>query len=144
MEKIIKELKLIYWGIVSVLLLFAFLVEFVLIDVVGGVFADDKQFEFIMQSLMSLLTLSAIYMSLRLFKFEKVVTAIREYPLEQYKSYSILRMVLLECPLLFNIICYWLFVQSSFAWLGVIIGLAFPFVYPSKERFLSETGSVEE
>lgn len=143
MESIIKELKVVYWGIVAGVLFLAFLVEFVLIDKEGGAFIDDKQFEFIMQSLMTLVTLSAIYLSLRLFKFQKIATAIRENPLEKYKSYSVVRMVMLEGPLLFNIICYMLFVNSSFAWLGVIIGLAFPFVYPSKERFQSETGCIE-
>ena len=139
MKQMLKQLKTIYWGIASGALAFACIVEFIMMDVAGGILADDNQIEFVFESIAILLTLASIYFSLRLFKFKKIKNALCYNPLENYRKYCVLRFAMLELPLLFNILCYWLFVNSSFAWLGVLIGLAFPFVYPTKERFLNET-----
>lgn len=139
MDEMIKQLKTIYWGIASGALAFALIIEFIMIDEVGGILTENKQSEFVFENVAILWTLASIYFSLRLFKFKKIEDALRFNPLENYRKYCVLRLALLDLPLLFDILCYWLFVNSSFAWLGVLIGLAFPFVYPTKERFLSET-----
>lgn len=140
MKDMLQKLKLVYWAIAGALLLFAFIIEFFLLDIAGGMLANNHQFDFVCQTLAVLLTLSVIYFSLKLFKIEKIATKLKEHPEQYYLSYSIVRLVMLEVPLLFNLLCYFFFINSSYAWLGVIIGLAFPFVYPSEERYINETG----
>ena len=73
MSQIIKQLKLLFYLIVGVSLLLMAVVEFLLLDIAGGLFADDKQFEFVYQSFMILLTLGGIYVVLRFFKFEGII-----------------------------------------------------------------------
>lgn len=140
MKDILQKLKLIYWAIAGGLLLFAFIIEFFLLDIAGGIFANDFHLDFICETIAVLLTLSSIYLSLKLFKFEKIAMKLKDNPEQHYLSYSVMRLAMMEAPLIFNLLGYFFFINSSFAWLGVCIGLAFPFVYPSEERFLNETG----
>ena len=144
MERIIKILKLIYWYFISLMVFFALFVEFVMIDETGGIITNDDHFEFILQSLSVLLTMGGLYGALRLFKIRKIEEQIKENPLEKYMSFSIVRMALLEGPVLLNIIGYMLFVNTSFVWLGLIAFMGFFFIYPSTERFIAETGYVEK
>jgi hypothetical protein len=100
---------------------------------------NNKSFEFVYQTLMILFTLGFIFCALRLFKISGVRHRIKENPLASYTAWSMVRLSMLAVPLLLNMIGYWLFVNSSFVWLAVILALAFPFVYPGKTRFIQET-----
>ena len=143
MKQTIKTLKGIFWGIVGGACMFFAVAEFVLMDSTGGLMTNEPQLEFICQSLMVLATLVSIYLSLRLFKINYVQQQIRTSPLQAYTKWSIIRMALLEAPLFLNILGYWLFVNGSFAWLATILLLAFPFVYPTEERYINEVGFTE-
>lgn len=144
MEQIVKNLKLIYWSLVTGIILFGLVVEFVMIDATGGTGIDEGNFEFIFLSLSTLLTMGGLYGALRLFKIRKVEELIKSDPLEKYHAFCVIRMALLEGPALLNIIGYILFVNTSFVWLGLMAFMGFFFIYPSKERFISETGYIEE
>ena len=144
MEQIVKNLKLIYWSIITGIILLSLVVEFVMIDETGGTGTAGGTFEFILLSLSTLLTMGGLYGALRLFKIRKVEEQIRETPLAKYHPLSVIRMTLLEGPALLNIIGYMLFVNTSFVWLGLIAFMGFFFIYPSKERFIAETGYVEK
>ncbi len=144
MKQTIKTLKGIFWGIVGGACLFFAVAEFVLMDIAGGVLSADPQLEFICQSVMVLATLVSIYLSLRLFKVNYVKQQIMTNPLEAYMKWSIMRIALLEAPLLLNIAGYLFFMNGSFAWLATILLLALPFVYPTEERYINEVGFTEE
>ena len=47
MEKTLQKLRIIYWGIVGLLVAFALILEFFLIDMMGGTAVNDTAFEFI-------------------------------------------------------------------------------------------------
>ncbi len=144
MNQIIKQLKLLFYLIVGVSLLLMAVVEFLLLDIAGGLFADDKQFEFVYQSFMILLTLGGIYVVLRLFKFEGIKKRIQEHQLTAYSRWSLIRMLVLEGIAILNIGGYFLFVNSSFVYLWLIIMLSFSFLYPTRERLINETGIDEK
>ena len=144
MKQLITELKAVYIALVTGILLFMAIIEYVFLDETGGIFLDNRQFEFIYQTVMILVSLSACYFSLRLFKFKKIQTELSERPLQAYKSWSIFRMVLLEGPAMLNAVGYWFFENSSFEYLWLILLLSFAFLYPTKERFMNETGYFEE
>lgn len=144
MNQIIKQLKLLFYLIVGVSLLLMAVVEFLLLDIAGGLFADDKQFEFVYQSFMILLTLGCIYVVLRLFKFEGIKKRIQEHQLTAYSRWSLIRMLVLEGIAILNIGGYFLFVNSSFVYLWLIIMLSFSFLYPTRERLINETGIDEK
>ena len=71
--------------------------------------------EFILTTTMELLTLVCAYLGLRLFK----------------KSWK-LRLALIIVPLLVNAICYAIYQTTPFFYLGVIMLLCLPFVWPRK------------
>ena len=144
MSQIIKQLKLLFYLIVGVSLLLMAVVEFLLLDIAGGLFADDKQFEFVYQSFMILLTLGGIYVVLRFFKFEGIKKRIQEHQLTAYSRWSLIRMLVLEGIAILNIGGYFLFVNSSFVYLWLIIILSFSFLYPTRERLINETGIDEK
>ena len=144
MNQIIKQLKLLFYLIVGVSLLLMAVVEFLLLDIAGGLFADDKQIEFVYQSFMILLTLGGIYVVLRFFKFEGIKKRIQEHQLTAYSRWSLIRMLVLEGVAILNIGGYFLFVNSSFVYLWLIIMLSFSFLYPTRERLINETGIDEK
>lgn len=144
MNQIIKQLKLLFYLIVGVSLLLMAVVEFLLLDIAGGLFADDKQFEFVYQSFMILLTLGGIYVVLRFFKFEGIKKRIQEHQLTVYSRWSLIRMLVLEGIAILNIGGYFLFVNSSFVYLWLIIILSFSFLYPTRERLINEMGIDEK
>lgn len=144
MNQLINTQKIIYFGNLGGMLLLAAIIEFVLLDNMGGVFVGYKQFEFVFQNIMVMLTLGAIYLSLRLFKFHKVEALLHNRPLESYPKWSVIRLMVLMFPALLNIIGYWFFENPSFLYLWLLILLASPFLYPSKGKFCNETGYVEK
>ncbi len=144
MNQIIKQLKLLFYLIVGVSLVLMAVVEFLLLDIAGGLFADDKLFEFVYQSFMILLTLGGIYVVLRLFKFEGIKKRIQEHQLTAYSRWSLIRMLVLEGIAILNIGGYFLFVNSSFVYLWLIIMLSFSFLFPTRERLINETGIDEK
>jgi hypothetical protein len=144
MEQIINNLKIIYWSLIAGIILLALFVELFWIDETGGAGTVGGNFEFIFMSFSTLLTMGALYGALRLFKIQKVEEQIKSNPLEKYHACSVIRMALLEFPVMLNIIGYMLFINTSFVWLGLIAFMGFFFIYPSKERFISETGYIEE
>ncbi len=142
-EKNIKIQKTIFLMFVISLVVTGGLVEFFLLDAIGPLFAENAQAEFICQSIMILLSLVIVYGSLRLFKFESVRTMILKNPEQDYFSLSSLRISLVSAVATLNILLYWGFCNASFFWLAAICALAYPFVYPTKERYYNETGTME-
>ena len=71
--------------------------------------------QFLLTTLMELTTLVCAYLGLRLFR----------------KSWR-LRMALILLPLLVNGVLYLIYNDVSFVWLGAILLLCIPFVWPRK------------
>lgn len=139
--RIVNSLKKAFWAALAVLAATALTVEYLLMDVAGGLMADHRQFEFLYHTVMVLLTLGSCYLTLRLFKMSRIEAALRACPLQEYKKWSLMRIALLFIPAWFNIVGYLLFLSPSYVYLSIILLLSFAFIYPTKGRFMSETGN---
>ena len=76
---------------------------------------NSETIQFLLTTLMELATLACAYLGLRLFK-------------QNWK----VRMALIVLPLLANTILYAIYRTTAFFYLGVILLLCIPFVWPRK------------
>lgn len=141
MEQTKKKLQICFWtGISSALLLLLF---FELLDDLWGlgakgVLATCGQVEFWLLTLMEIVTPASIVLALRLFKFKHVSNALREQKYSALLQWGLLRLLLLELPLLLNVLLYYLMMTASFGYLAIIVIICLPFVFPSSDRCLTE------
>lgn len=145
MNEILDRLKKIYWSMIVLLVGLVLLIEFFFMDLMGGAaISDDANLEFVFQSLATLLSLGGLFLALRYFKMGTIERQLLDDPLSKYQPFSIVRLIILESIVHIDLFGYLLFVNSSFLWLSLIVATGFFFVYPSKERFLNETGYAEK
>ena len=76
---------------------------------------NDETLLFVLTTIMELLTLAAAYCGLRLFK-------------EKWQ----VRMTIIIIPLLANAALYLIYAKPTFFYLGVVLLLCIPFVWPRK------------
>ena len=76
---------------------------------------NSETLQFLLTTIMELATLAAAYLGLRLFR----------------KSWKV-RMSILVVPLVLNIILYLVYQTTPFFYMGVILLLCIPFVWPRK------------
>ena len=107
--------------------------------VVPGLLATDKQSEFLLTFLMELMTLGCAFMALRLFKFEKIHQELISDKAVALRKWGAIRLVLLLFPLWADTLLYYLYMNTTFGYLGIILVLCLPFVYPSESRCEAET-----
>lgn len=112
----------------------------------AGTAVGNSQVEFVMTIIMELLSLGQIWLALRLFKFKMVkqdLVARKEVAL---RNWGILRLLLLDIPMLFNAIFYEIFLNTTFGYLTIILLICQAFVYPSLARCEAEVipDNVEE
>jgi hypothetical protein len=107
--------------------------------VVPGLLATDKQSEFLLTFLMELMTLGCAFLALRLFKFEKIHQELISDKAVALRKWGAIRLVLLLFPLWADTLLYYLYMNTTFGYLGIILVLCLPFVYPSESRCEAET-----
>ena len=107
--------------------------------VVPGLLATDKQSEFLMTFLMELMTLGCAFLALRLFKFEKIHQELISGKAVALRKWGVVRLVMLLLPLWADTLLYYLYMNTTFGYLGIILVLCLPFVYPSESRCEAET-----
>lgn len=94
--------------------------------------------EFVVTTVMELLTICVIPVSLRLFRFKKIRRALPDSP-EMLLRYGSWRLALLMVPMVANTVLYYLYMVPAFGYMAVILFLASIFVYPSAARCKDET-----
>ena len=107
--------------------------------VVPGLLATDKQSEFLLTFLMELMTLGCAFLALRLFKFEKIHQELISDKAVALRKWGAIRLVMLLFPLWADTLLYYLYMNTTFGYLGIILVLCLPFVYPSESRCEAET-----
>ena len=107
--------------------------------IVPGLLATDKQSEFLMTFLMELLTLGCAFLALRLFKFEKIHQELITGKAAALRNWGMIRLLMLLVPLWADTLLYYLYMNTTFGYLGIILALCLPFVYPSMNRCETET-----
>ena len=107
--------------------------------VVPGLLATDKQSEFLLTFLMELMTLGCAFLALRLFKFEKIHQELITGKAVALRKWGVIRLVMLLFPLWADTLLYYIYMNTTFGYLGIILALCLPFVYPSMSRCEAET-----
>ena len=130
-------------GILTAALFFVILFETDILE--SGIMAGaDSQVEFAILTVMELLTIGCIPWALRLLKFKKIEADLQERHEEALLKWGVLRLSMLEVPLILNTICYYLFLNTSFGYMAIILLLCMAFVYPTKEKCNVEAFMTEE
>ena len=130
-------------GILTAALFFVILFETDILE--SGIMAGaDSQVEFAILTVMELLTIGCIPLALRLLKFKKIEADLQERHEEALLKWGVLRLSMLEVPLILNTICYYLFLNASFGYMAIILLLCMAFVYPTKEKCNVEAFMTEE
>ena len=137
METIQKKLQLIFW--IPIVLSAIIIVSGELDIIPNGILANDKQVEFVIMSMMEILTIIAIPVALKLFKFKAIANTLASDTLLHFERWGIVRLCLLNVPMVINLVCYYLFVGAGFGYLAIILFLSLFFVYPSLSRCYNET-----
>ena len=107
--------------------------------IIPGSLATEKQSEFLATACMELTSLAAAFLGLRLFKFPKIHEALVTHKEVALKKWGLLRLLVLEVPMVSNTYLYYLYMNTTFGYLGIILVLCLPFVYPSLSRCEAET-----
>ena len=136
-----KETKNLLMGVflAAIVLVMAIICLYETEVVVPGLLATDKQSEFLLTSLMELATLGCAFLALRLFKFEKIHQELTTYKAVALRKWGMIRLLLLLIPLWADTLLYYLYMNTTFGYLGIILALCLPFVYPSMSRCEAET-----
>ena len=137
MKDNLKLLPLFYGLAVGICLLMVTLYEYEIC--LPGELALDKQLDFFVATLMECLTICCIPVALRLLKFGKVRRAF-ERGAEGYVRWAAVRIALIAVPMMVNTWAYYQFMNVAFAYMAIIGMLTLLLVYPTRSRYLHETG----
>ena len=137
MKKVSKQLLVFYTFQVALALVFVVLFETDVLPV--GIKADDKQSEFVLTALMEIISLAAAFLGLRLFKFKAIYNDLVRRKETAMWKWGMTRLLILEAPMVVNTLLYYIYMNTTFGYLGIILLLCLPFVFPSLRRCLDET-----
>ncbi|MBQ6187043.1 MAG: hypothetical protein IJK49_03735 [Prevotella sp.] len=107
-----------------------------------GALALNNRLCFVVATIMELLTIAIIPFALRLFKFRKVNGKLTESEITRWDNllkYGSVRILLLAIPMIINVVCYYLFTLTAFAYMAIILFLCMFFVYPTVDKCIAET-----
>ena len=105
----------------------------------AGVKADDKQSEFVLTALMEIISLGAAFIGLRLFKFKAIHNDLVSRKETAMWKWGMTRLLILEAPMVINTLLYYIYMNTTFGYMGIMLLLCLPFVFPSLSRCLAET-----
>ena len=138
MKNVKNTLTVLLWTVLALALIVVVLFE---TDVLmfGYYAGSGEQAEFLLTTMMELLTLAVIPLALKLFKFPRVHTDLVSRKAEALRKWGLLRLLMLLVPLLVNTLLYYAYANVAFGYMAIILVIVLPFVYPSMERCQSET-----
>lgn len=138
MKKVKNTLTVLLWTVLALALIVVVLFE---TDVLmfGYYAGSGEQAEFLLTTMMELLTLALIPLALKLFKFRRVHADLVSRKAEALRKWGLLRLLMLLIPLLINTLLYYAYANVAFGYMAIILVIVLPFVYPSMERCQSET-----
>lgn len=108
--------------------------------ITSGILADKEHQEFLVLSVMEILTLCCIPLSMKLMKIRNIRKSIMANPPRNFMKWGIIRLFLIGVPLIINTIFYYSYMNVAFGYMGIIGMLCMFFIYPSKERCANENG----
>ncbi|MBR4925849.1 MAG: hypothetical protein IKZ61_08860 [Prevotella sp.] len=134
----IARLKILFWSAVAVSLIMVLLFETDIL--LAGALADDVSGQFVVVTITELLTICAIPLAVRLFRFRKIRSEIRD---GHYAKWAFLRLSILALLLVCNTLLYYVYMNVAFGYMAIIVLISMVFVYPTESRMKSETATEE-
>ena len=142
MKKTKNTLLVLLWTVLALSMLVVVLFETDVL-VFGFYSSSSEQAEFLLTTMMELLTLVSIPVSLKLFKWKQIHTDLVRRKEKALLKWGILRLLLLLAPLFANTLLYYMYANVAFGYMAIILVIVLPFVYPSMERCIAETSDEE-
>lgn len=137
MNKVSKQLMAFYIAQIALALVVVVLFELDVLPV--GVMADDKQSDFIFTALMEIVSLGATFLGLRLFKFKAIHDDLVKRQEKAMWKWGMARLIILEAPMVIDTLLYYIYMNTTYGYLAIIMLLTLPFVFPSENRCIAET-----
>ena len=100
----------------------------------SGVWAGRTQDEFLWTISMELITIVLIPTALRLFKTKDVERRVEEGDIKALKTWGMVRIIMITLPLVVNTVCYYLFMNTTFGYMALILLICIPFIYPASRK----------
>ena len=132
MKKVSKQLTAFYIAQIVIVLVIIVLFETDMLPV--GIKADDKQSDFVLTALMEIISLGAAFLGLRLFKFKPIHNDLVKRKAPAMWKWGMTRLLILEAPMVINTLLYYIYMNTTFGYLGIMLLLCLPFVFPSLNR----------
>ena len=132
MKKTVNILRTLFIASVGIAVVVAALYELDILP--SGVLADRPQDEFLCTIAMELVTIVFIPIALRLFKTKDVERRLGECDIRTFKTWSIVRILMITLPLLMNTLLYYLFMNTTFGYMALILLICLPFIYPATRK----------
>ena len=137
MRKISIQLTAIFTLLVAVMISIIVLYESGVLE--SGGLTDSKQTEFLAMTGMELTSLAGAFLGLRLFKFQKIHDELVTKKEPALLKWGMLRLLILEVPMVSNTYLYYMYMNTTFGYLAIILLLCLPFVFPTQSRCIAET-----
>lgn len=103
-----------------------------------GMLAGDDLANYWMSIVGVAMVIVTIPLALRLMKNKRIKESVAKSE-ENYLRWSLIRIALLEAPLIYNILCYYLLgCEPTFGYMALMTAVAFIFVWPSKDKMAYE------
>ena len=142
MKKTKNTLLVLLWTVLALSMLVVVLFETDVLEF-GFYSSSSEQAEFLLTTMMELLTLVSIPVSLKLFKWKQIHTDLVRRKEKALLKWGILRLLLLLAPLFATTLLYYMYANVAFGYMAIILVIVLPFVYPSMERCIAETSDEE-
>lgn len=127
----------LFWGCIVLAVLLAVLFETELLP--KAVWQDYASQEVMTRMIMELVTLAMIPLSLYLFKFGHVHADLLKRKEKALNLWGVLRLLMLLVPMIVNTLLYYMFMQTTYGYMAIILLICLPFVYPSLGRCKADT-----
>ena len=137
MEKTRNILMMCFWWWLAVAIIIVVLYEGELLET--GMLTEDTSKEFVLTTLMELLSLAAVFVGLRMFKKKRIHDDLTTRKALALRFWGLIRLCIIGLPLSLNVLFYYLFMNTTFGYMAIIMALCLPFVYPTLNRCLTET-----
>lgn len=131
-------LKLQFWTDLTVTAVMAVLFETEVLST-GLLAGLSPNTELVVTTLVELLSLLLIPVSLKMFKFKPVRKDLMQRKEQALRKWGVVRLGVLFSVLFVNTLLYYIYMNTAFGYLAIITLLCLPFVYPSRDRCLTET-----
>ena len=138
MKKVQTILATIFWVLLLASVLVVVVFETSLME--SGILAGrDNNVEFLVTMTFELLTLASVPVALKLFKFKRIHGELVTQKAPAMLRWGSVRLLLLLALMLCNTLLYYIYMNTAFGNMALILLLCLPFVYPSMSRCVDET-----